>query len=238
MTEFINKIGVLGDSILKGVVLDEISGKYKLLKETAASLFATGNKVALSDCSKFGCTSAKALQRLPKLLENENAPQAILIELGGNDCDFNWDEVCLNPNENHAPNTPLRDFRLQVTQIVLHIIRAGKLPFVMNLPPIDSDRYFNWITGSCKKRAENLLKFLGDKSLIYRHQELYSRTLESIARRYGLYIVNVRGAFLGIHKYTDYLCMDGIHPNERGQQIIRQVFDEAYNQNRFYTPLC
>ena len=223
----INKIAVLGDSILKGVVFDEISGKYKMIKQGAVNLFAISNKVETNNYSKFGCTTKKALQFLPGLL-NRCSSQAVLVELGGNDCDYNWQEVLKNPEVCHLPIVPVEEFKQNLSKIIEKILLAGKKPFVMNLPPIDAERYFNWITRNSQEQAKNLIKFLGNKSLIYRHQELYSRVIENIARKYNLFIVNVRDVFLQIHNYTDYLCLDGIHPNEKGQAVIREIFDNTY----------
>ena len=225
----INQIGVIGDSILKGVVFDEIAGKYKFIKQGAVNLFSRDNKVEIKNYSKFGCTSKKALELLPGALE-KCPSQAMLVELGGNDCDYNWSKVLKNPKSNHTPFVPFEEFKKNLSQIIEKILSAGKTPFVMSLPPIDADRYFNWITKGSKENTENLLKFLGNKSLIYRHQELYSRAIESVARQYNLFIVNVREVFLQIHNYTDYLCLDGIHPNEKGQAIIKQIFDSAYKE--------
>lgn len=225
----INQIGVLGDSILRGVVFDEISGKYKIIKKCAVELFSLDNKVETKNYSKFGCTSKKALELLPNAL-SKCPSQAMLVELGGNDCDYNWSEVLKNPNSKHLPLVPFEEFKKNLSEIIEKIIASGKTPFVMSLPPIDADRYFNWITKGSKEQAEKLIKFLGDKSIIYRHQELYSRAIESVARQYNLFIVNVREVFLQIHKYSDYLCLDGIHPNEKGQAIIKQIFDSTYKK--------
>ncbi|WP_424244324.1 lysophospholipase L1-like esterase [Elusimicrobium posterum] len=228
MKNIIKNIGILGDSILRGVVFDEISGKYKFLKESAANLFSASNEVSVKNHSKFGCTTQKALQNLPSVLTKDSSADIILLELGGNDCDFNWEEVCKNPHLAHSPNVMFEDFKKNVSEIIEKILEAGKRPVVMTLPPIDADKYFNWITGSCKEKAERLMSYLGDKNLIYRHQELYATALEKIALKYNLYTVNVRETLLSIPKYSDYLCLDGIHLNEMGQKIIKQVCDATY----------
>ncbi|WP_428897852.1 Lysophospholipase L1 [Parelusimicrobium proximum] len=224
----IENISVLGDSILRGVVFDELSGKYKFLKESAANLFSASNKIAVNNFSKFGCTTKKALSNLPSVLKKNEGSGIILLELGGNDCDFNWDEVCKAPHENHTPNVTLGEFKKNISEIIEKILEAGKRPVVMTLPPIDADKYFNWIADACKEKAERLLSFLGDKNLIYRHQEMYAAALERIALKYNLWTVNVRESLLGIHKYSDYLCLDGIHLNELGQKLIKQVCDSTY----------
>jgi len=224
-----NNVEILGDSIAKGVVWCEIAGKYKFLKESAANLFGQSNSVEVKNHSKFGCTTEKALRLLPGILE-KSAGGIVLLELGGNDCDFNWDGVCQNPQASHAPNVSLADFKKNLSVIIKQILEAGKRPVIMTLPPIDSDKYFDWITRGCKERADNLMAFLGDKNLIYRHQELYANTLKTIALQYKLHIVPVREALLKIHKYSDYLCLDGIHLNAKGHAVIKSVCDKTYQE--------
>ncbi|MDL2295363.1 GDSL-type esterase/lipase family protein [Lachnospiraceae bacterium OttesenSCG-928-E19] len=227
----IKSISIIGDSILKGVVFDDIMGKYRSLKESAASLFGQTNKVEIKNHARFGCTTERALKVLPNVLETETSPDIVMLELGGNDCDYNWDAVCENPNIKHNPNVPFAKFKENLRTIIEKIIAAGKRPFIMTLPPIDADKYFNWITGGNQGRADNLLTFLGDKNFIYRTQERYATALETIASEYNLVRVNAREELLSIPKYSDYLCRDGIHLNERGQDFIKSVFDKTYKQH-------
>jgi lysophospholipase L1-like esterase len=214
---------------LKGVVFDEIAGKYKFIKESAANLFGLANQVTINNHSKFGCTTARALQSLPAVLGRDTASEIILLELGGNDCDYDWEAVCRNPHDAHQPNVLFSDFKKNLSAIIEQIIKVGKRPVVMTLPPIDAEKYFNWIVGNCREKADRLLSFIGDKSTIYRHQEMYATALERIALKYNLHTVNLRETLLGIRKYSEYLCLDGIHLNAMGQQLIKQVCDKTYN---------
>ena len=230
MKKLIKSIGIIGDSIMKGVVFDEIIGKYKHLQNSAAALFAKTNNVEIKNYSKFGCTTDRALQNLPGILENDANTNVVLLELGGNDCDYNWNEVCADPRRIHNPNVPYARFKRNLDAIVRKISDSGKQPLIMTLAPIDADRYFNWIAAGDETRAKNLLKFLGDKNYIYRTQELYANALEQVAAKYNLVRVNVREALLNIPKYSDYLCNDGIHLNERGQRFIKRQFDKIYKE--------
>lgn len=227
----IKSIGVIGDSILKGVIFDEIVGKYRFLQETAATLFAKTNKVVVKNYSRFGFTTNHALQKLPTILEGDTETNIVLLELGGNDCDYKWDEVCANPNADHQPNVPYVTFKQNVTAIIEKILAAGKRPVVMTLPPIDSDKYFDWIVADNKQRHDNLLSFLGDKNYIYRTQERYANALQEIAGQYDLVTVKARESLLNVRKYSDYICKDGIHLNEQGQALIKKVFDQTYKEH-------
>ena len=224
----INSISVLGDSILRGVVLDEATKKYKFLKQGAVSGFEKMYNVSVTNYSKFGCTAKKGLEKLQAVLKNDAPSDGVLIELGGNDSDFDWEAICAGTVTEPVPNTPYSQFVSLIRTITEQTLKAGRRPFFMNLPPIDSERYFEWISKGDPVRAQKLLSFIGEKSYIYRHQELYSRAIEHIAKEYDLFTIDIRELFLAIPKYGDFLCGDGIHPNEKGHDLIKEAFSKAY----------
>lgn len=225
----INTIGLLGDSISRGIMLDGATGKYKIMDHNAADMFQTSHNISVKNYSRFGGTSRKALQLLPGILSGGDATDIILLELGGNDCDFNWDMVAGAPTAAQTPNVPLAEFRDNMSKIIDMILAAGKHPVIMTLPPIDSDKYFDWIARGDAARARNLMIFLGDKNYIYRHQELYATALNTLAVKYELFTIPLRESFLSIPKYSDYLCDDGIHLNARGHDVMSSVFDKTYD---------
>ena len=224
----LHKICVMGDSILKSVIFNEEAGRYTFMKEGAVYAFEQAHDVEVVNYAKFGCTIPKGYEKLRQVLEKGDSSEAVLIEFGGNDCDYDWDAVAAAPLAPHTPNTPYGQFTETLDRMIALVQDFGKRPFVMNLPPISHERYFQWISKGDAKRAENLLTFLKNENIIYRHQEYYSRALELAAMRHGLYIVNVRDAFLPIQDYDSYLCADGIHPNEKGQRMIQDVFARSY----------
>jgi lysophospholipase L1-like esterase len=227
--DLIKKIEVLGDSILRGVIFDELSGKYRFIKESAANMFSISNNMVVNNHSKFGCTTEKALSKLSSILGNTLSGDFVLIELGGNDCDYNWPEVCRAPQKDHRPNVELTEFKNNICAIFDQIISACKRPVIMTLPPIDSERYFDFIVKGCREKARNLITFLGDKNRIYRNQEMYASAFEKIALRYNVFIINARERLLALPRYSDYLCLDGIHLNALGQGLVKEILDDTYS---------
>lgn len=224
----ITEIDVIGDSILKGVVLDDIGGRYRLLKTGAVKAFSQLFSIDVKNHSHFGCTAPKALASLERTLATDNAADLVLLEFGGNDCDFNWAEVSKNPTGKHSPNTPYEEF-VQAMQTMIATCRSkGCTPVLMSLPPIDSIRYFDWITKPDNVNPDHIMEFLGDKDFIYRHQERYSRAIVRLAYENLLPLVDVRDAFLNQKYLSKLLCADGIHPTEEGQKLIEDVFTARY----------
>lgn len=85
----IAKIDIWGDSILKGVILDEAVGRYRLLRENAVTAFSQLFHIDVRNHSHFGCTAPKALVNIDKTLASGLSTDLVLLEFGGNDCDFN-----------------------------------------------------------------------------------------------------------------------------------------------------
>lgn len=111
------KIVVSGDSISKGVVYDENKKKYTILEDNYVELLRDKLNGIVHNTSRFGSTLIKGIQKLKNNIFNEK-PDIVLIEYGGNDCDFNWDEIAKNPDAIHLPRTDFRTFENTLLEAV------------------------------------------------------------------------------------------------------------------------
>ncbi len=211
---------IYGDSIMKGVVLE--SGRYKLGAKIES--FASRIFPRVFNRSRFGSTIEKGVEQLERDLEKENIPLGVvLLEFGGNDCDFDWQAISENPELDRPPKTSLSRFKALYHRAIELVRKAGSTPVLANLPPISAEKYLAWICRDGLSR-ENILHWLGDENAIYRYQEMYCRTIEEIAEEENAALVDLRGAFLTDRKLDGYLCEDGIHPNTNGQKVIMRAF--------------
>jgi lysophospholipase L1-like esterase len=211
-------IGIFGDSIMKGVVLDEAKGKYIYLKNSFANSFVKKTGIAVDNYAKFGCTLTKGEKIIDKVSANLEKYKFIGLEFGGNDCDFFWADVARDPYANHQPNTPIDIFENLYSQIVEKLLGNNYRPLLFTLPPLDGERYFNWVSRGLNR--DNILKWLGDVDFIYRWQEMYSLAIFKIAAAKGVPLIDIRSAFLRNRNYKSLICNDGIHPNEKGHALI------------------
>ena len=217
----IQNLAIWGDSLLKGIIFDEKTSRYKPLKTCSVNLFSKEFPFTVKNNSRFGCTAPKAEANLEKSLQKGFSADAVLLEFGGNDCDFNWAKVSANPEIEHQPNTPLPEFvKNMVDELTKHNIK----PILSNLPPISSEMYFDWISRMDGVDGDKVLYWLKDKTIIYRQQESYSHAIEKLAYEYNLPLIDIREPFLKIRDYKSYLCVDGIHLNEKGQSIMCSTF--------------
>lgn len=227
--DLLRKIQVYGDSILKGIELDSAE-KYVVPKESGWKYLEKQYPLSIVNRAKFGCTASKGLEQLSRALEKGLACDAVVLEYGGNDCDYDWAAVSAHPEEEHQPHTPLPEF-IRCCREMIRLLRArGILPIVMSLPPIDAQRYFDWF---CRQGLDKpaVLRWLGgDLQTIYRHQEMYSSALCRTALEERALLVDVRTPFLEAKNCRELLCADGIHPNREGHRLIGKVFGEFASQ--------
>jgi lysophospholipase L1-like esterase len=214
------RISIWGDSILKGVVLDDKDGRYHILENNCVDRFAGITGSAITNHAGFGMTTGKALERINRALARKppEADEIVLLEYGGNDCDFQWAEVAADPKGVHLPKTPIDQFGTMLQSIIDLFKSLNIRPILMALPPLDPLKYFAWISRGLN--IENIRSWLGDVHRIYRWQEAYNDIVVQTANDNDLRIIDVRKAFLVCDDYGSKFCSDGIHPNEAGHDTI------------------
>ena len=221
------RIAVLGDSILRGVVLDDATGRYVRLQPGCVGLAQASLGCQVDNFARFGMTSEKGLELAAKLLHQDGGYDTCLICFGGNDVDHQWQQVAQNPQGENPPNVPCHRYAQNMKQMVELARGHGMEPLVLTLPPIDSQRYFSFFTREIPKR-NNILQWLGSVEAIHESHAQYSRQLIALAKELDVRIIDIRKQFIGTGEYQQLLCADGIHPNARGhrlmgQELIRQL---------------
>ena len=222
--EEMRNIELFGDSILKGIQINPINKKYYINNEINIEKLSEKYLLQIKNYSSFGCTVTKGNNLLKKRLEKDIACDAIVMDYGGNDCDYNWKAISENPEGNYSPNTPIELFIETYSDIVDTLKKKGILPILTTLPPLQSQSFFDWFCKDLNKK--NILIWLGEIKNIYYHQELYSKAIEKIALEKQIPIIDLRGAFLKAENMNGLFCEDGTHPNSEGQKVIASSFNE------------
>lgn len=73
-----------------------------------------------------------------------------------------------------------------------------------------------------RKKRGSYFKWLGDVNHLYRWQEYYNTMLCQLAQSLGCPIVDLRGAFLQRADFQTLISDDGIHPSQKGHDLIHQ----------------
>lgn len=224
----IKKVALFGDSILRGVVLDG-NNRYCFSKDIDWAYIEKTLGVSIVNKSRFGCEITKGQKLLDDFLLAPQGADAVVIEYGGNDSDFLWNEVASTPDKKHLSKTDIAVFRQKLDCMVKGLKARGIQVILMSLPPLDADRYLKWISRGSRETSDSIMRFLGDVSRIYRYQEIYSNAVVKVALQNGCDLVDVRERFLRSEHFPDLMCADGIHPNERGQQVIVEAFVDYFS---------
>lgn len=215
--ENMKKINIFGDSILKGIQINPENKKY-YVGSTSLDMLSEKYSIQIKNYSSFGCTVTKGSSLVKKILDKNTACDAIIMDYGGNDCDYNWKEISEHPENDHLPNTPIKLFVETYSRIIDTLKKKGIMPILATLPPLEPQRFFEWFCKDLNKA--NIMKWLGGINKIFYHQESYSKEIEKLAFEKQVSIIDFRGAFLKQGDVGRLLCEDGTHPNTLGQEII------------------
>jgi len=224
---------LFGDSIAKGVALDDLSGKYTLLKNNFASLAADYLGVLLNNKAKFGCTIKKGQEVISKMIQPVSGIKPFdyaFLEFGGNDCDFNWKEISMDSRAEHLPKTPLPEFVSTYEKIVGDLKASGVTPVIMTMPPLVAESYYNWFCRDIVQKENILIWLGGDTEAIYYWHERYNSAVWEVATKTNSHVIDIRKVFLEQKNYKQYLCTDGIHLNQAGHDMVYHVLIDSINE--------
>ena len=223
------KIIALGDSIIKGVVLNiESNGKlhYALSDYNIVDQVASKTNHEVVNLGKMGCTIETGERILDRHIGSiENAEYALLC-YGGNDSDYNWRAIAQAPKGEHQPKTPIFVFEKTYTRIIDKVRQAGLTPIVMSMPAMDAERYYQFFTSVFSdEEKRNVSRWLKNGTdAIWAGHELYNDAIKRVAASTDALLVDVSRVFTQPQKY---LCVDGIHVNAIGQTKIADAITQA-----------
>ena len=228
---------IWGDSIAKGVIWNESRNRYVICPDSCVKQLSRHATIPVNSRAIMGCTTTQCLDNFD---ENDLVPGGIaVLEFGGNDCDMPWAEVANAPDKDHIPQTPLPLFQENLKKLIRLTRAGGMKPLLVTPPPIDSERYFHWVSQGLDRNQ--ILSFLGDVHQMYRWQEQYAHAVVETARSEHALLFDLRGAFLKNRRFNQLYCKDGIHPNEEGHAFMTACIDAFIrshkNSSAYYRPL-
>lgn len=221
------KVLAFGDSIIRGVTVPD-NGTYNISDDNFVQKCEDRLGVEVENFSRFGCTVSKGLDIIERQSSKLNEAGFAILGWGGNDCAFNWEEVAADPEAEHKPKTSLAEFNRIYKEIIRKVSAAGVTPIMLSLPPVNSNLYFDDVTRKMKgSDKKNILRWLGGTTeYIQSWHELYNLEIFKVASELGVNVVDITSSFLAKRNYGHYLCLDGIHPNEKGHQLIADTLCE------------
>ena len=135
---------IYGDSLLKATVPDE-DMHYRFHLPEVMAQYPT-DRLEVVNRAKMGATVTKGLSLVEHDVQRGMDARWALVAYGGNDSDFDWEAIAAAPEQEHLPHTVLPEFIEKLRCAVQELASAGVQPVLMTLPPIDGQRYFQFIS--------------------------------------------------------------------------------------------
>ena len=121
------QVTLLGDSILKGIQVDLGDRRYRTHNEINVEALESEFQLSIHNDAHFGATVRKGSRLLDRMLARKLPCDMMVMDFGGNDCDFRWKEIAEDPTGDHQPNVPLPEFvelyREMIRRVRSHGIR-------------------------------------------------------------------------------------------------------------------
>lgn len=204
---------ICGDSLLKGTMFNQETGNF----ESHNFLDSIPGSVNLS---KFGCTVTKGADYIKKIISKYPDCRYVLMDFGGNDSDYIWNEISSDPQACHSPRTTVEVFTSTYVELIHFLKEKGITPVLTTLCPIYNVKYFDYFCKSMDCDPVNVMLWLKDIKRLGENQNRYSEIVKQIAEQEQVPLIDIRKAFTNFPDYTKLLCDDGIHPNQQGQTVL------------------
>lgn len=212
----VKNIALWGDSIGKGVIYDEVRGRYAILRENCVQLISAALNRPIENHAVMGATAAQGMERMRDDFLHEGG--LAVLEFGGNDCDMPWREISEAPEKEYRPRATIAEFKRSLEQLVERVRGAGMEAMLVAPPPLDAEKYFSWVSRGLNAQA--ILEFLGDVQHIARWQAEYAAAVRDVAALTGSRLMDLSEAFAKAERIGDCYCLDGIHPNAHGHRLL------------------
>lgn len=232
----LNNVCAFGDSVMKGIVADKDNSterglKYRISEMGFAERCRRSLNIGIENFARFGGIVSQGTKLVERYKERIRECDFTLFEFGGNDCDYDWSAIAERPSDEHKPKTPMKQFIETYSSMIDTVKSLGSTPVLLSLPVLDPERFFNYVTHGLSK--SNVLKWLGGTVLsIDRWHEMYNMAVFRLGAMQRVPVIDITSVFLERKNYRDYICDDGIHPNERGHELIECAIMDFLQERR------
>jgi len=212
-----------GDSIIRGktwpqnslVSFDTENNFVKYCQSYLDSL-----DMEIINKGKNGLTSDIACKELDNEVVKHN-PNYLVLEIGGNDCNFNWKEVNKNPYLNHPPALSINDLATNLNSIIDRLRENFITVILLTPPPLDEKKYLKLLNQSF---GNNIDFFIKTKGGIAAWHKKYVEKIRTVALEREIFLIDIYGEFEKADSQEHLVSLDGLHPTEKGYQLMAKKF--------------
>ncbi len=215
-----------GDSVIRGKTwlqgsLTPFDTENNFVKYCRSYLDSLGMEII--NKGKNGLTSDIAC----KELDNEVLklkPNYLVLEIGGNDCNFNWKEVSKNPYLDHPPALSTNDLATNLNNIIDRLIENSITVILLTPPPLDENKYLQLLNHYFGNNIDLFIKTKGGIALWHKK---YVETIRAVAVERKTFFIDIYAEFEKTNLQEHLVALDGLHPTEKGYQLMAQKFVES-----------
>lgn len=225
-----------GDSVMKGVVIDKNNSsdkniKYKISDMGFAARCHRNLGIQIENFARFGSTIAQAMKFIERYSDKIKEADYVLFEYGGNDCNYNWEAISNDPHKTHHPAVPINDFVSHYSNAIDKVRSLGARPVLLSLPILDPEKFFRHLSKGLN--ADNILRWLNGSIMnLDRWHERYNMEIFRLGAQKQVPVIDITSVFLERRNHFDYLCDDGIHPNDEGHALIENAIMEYLRRQK------
>ncbi|MBS2967622.1 SGNH/GDSL hydrolase family protein [Metabacillus sp. KIGAM252] len=219
------KIICFGDSLTRGITLDK--GRLRITKKNYPNYLKEflNRNITVINKGVFNDNSDLLLKRLKKDVLEEN-PDFVIIGIGGNDCNFDWNEVAEHPDSEHQAIVPADRYIANVRTMTERMKEAGITPIVMTLPPLDPVRYYQFLF---KQYGSSIGHWISLKGGMEHWHGMYNDRLMNLADEMQVGKADVRTALRQAGSLQDLISDDGIHLTSAGYRVVGREISCFFN---------
>ncbi len=218
-----------GDSILEGIIHDAQTNKYQILKDSFVNLSKQELNIIWKNFARHGSTVVEGEKAFLSHLSYVKNCDYIVFSFGSNECNHDWDAVCQYPHKKHGPHLSLSEFHTRYIHLIQLTQKQGKVPLLLSMPPIDAERFFEYISQGRNKKC--ILKVMdGTTERAHTFHMMYNLEIFKIALECNVPVIDITTYFFKQKNYRDFLCDDGVHPNLKGHTLIAEAVRDFYKK--------
>lgn len=225
-----------GDSVMKGCIIDKEKSsaegiKYKISDCGFATRCRKKLGIEVDNFARFGSTVAQGMKFVNRYTEKIKASDYVLFEYGGNDCNYKWEEISHKPDAVHTPAVPIPEFVEHYSELIDKVRELGGRPVLLSLPILDPEKFFRHLSKGLN--SKNILRWLNGSIMnLDRWHERYNMEIFRLGMQKHVPVIDITSVFLEKMNHADYLCDDGIHPNEAGHELIENAIMEYLRRHK------
>ncbi len=216
-------------SIFSNMINGGTSAKNRPSKGAGSSRASHAEATPSCRIVRIGGHKLREKKSLDRRLKDVKAGDWVVLEYGGNYCDYDWAAISAYPDGEHSPAFSFGQFREIYSYAITRIQALGAKAALLTLPALLPQRYFDHVSRNLDRK--HILHWLrNDVCNLNRWHDEYNDEILSLAAQYHILVIDISKDLLLLSHAEDCYKDDGMHPNGRGQGVIAELVANWHNR--------